>query len=193
MQYYVEITLLPSVEVPLYFLWEKVYQQVHFALAEIKNQDGLVSIGASFPEYSKERNYLGNKLRLFARTESELEKLKISKWLSRLTDYVHVTGTRLVPAKIQRHAFFKRVQTKSSTERLAKRKAKREGMSFEEAMKALADHEEKTTDLPYVRIKSLSSEKRYRLMITCIETDKKSYGNKFSTYGLSHNDSVPLF
>jgi CRISPR-associated endonuclease Csy4 len=193
MKYYIEVTLRPSTEIPLYFLWEKVYQQIHLVLVGKKNQDGLVSIGVSFPGYDTERNYLGNKLRIFAKAESDLEELRISKWLARFADYIHITNARVVPEKPQGYAYFQRVQTKSSTERLGRRKAKREGISLKAALKDLTDHEEKTSKLPYIRIKSLSSEKRYRLMISCTETDEKSCDNKFSTYGLGHNCSVPLF
>ncbi len=194
MQCYVEVTLLPSAEIPLYFLWAKVYQQVHLALVdEAKTKDGFVSIGVSFPEYNADQNHLGSKLRLFAAKESELQAIKIDQWLRRLVDYVHITRIRPVPDTLKKFALFKRVQTKSSTARLARRKAKREGISFEVAMEVLADHKEKISKLPFIHIKSLSSEKQYRLMISCTETDEKSYNSKFNTYGLSNNCSVPLF
>lgn len=193
MQYYIEVTLLPSAEIPLYFLWEKVYQQVHLALVEVKNPDGHVSIGASFPDYKDDLNHLGKKLRLFAITDTELARLNLHQWLERLNDYVHVTGIRSVPEKPLGHACFKRVQTKSSTERLARRKVKREGTSFEAAMEILADHKEKVSKLPYIRIKSLSSGKRYRMMISYTETDQQSNANNYNTYGLGNNSSVPIF
>ncbi len=192
MKFYIEITLLPSTEIPLYFLWEKVYQQIHLALVEVKNADGLVTIGGAFPEYSARKKHLGNKLRLFAESEDELINLNMEKWLSRLTDYVHITKTRSVPEP-EGFALFKRAQPKSSVERLARRKAKREGISFGEAMRVLQSFEERSSDLPYIHIKSLSSAKRYRLMISYMETDKKPEGGLFSTYGLSSQSSVPIF
>ena len=193
MNYYVEVTLLPSVEIPLYFLWEKVYQQVHLALVEVKKEDGSVAIGLSFPEYDAKRNNLGHKLRLFSQTSSELEKLALSKWVSRLMDYVHITTIRDVPDKTQGYAFFKRVQAKSSRERLARRKAKRENISFAEANQRLNSYKEKSSKLPYIHIKSLSSGRRYRLMISCRETEKKESDFTFSTYGLGRDSVVPLF
>jgi CRISPR-associated endonuclease Csy4 len=193
MKYYIEITLLPGVDIPLYFLWEKVYQQVHLALVEVQQEDGSVAVGVSFPEYDTKLNHLGSKLRLFAQTFAELEGLAISKWLSRLMDYVHVTTIREVPDKTKGKVLFKRVQTKSSKTRLARRKAKREGMSLAVAMDSLGAYQEKNSKLPYVRIKSLSSEKRYRLMIARLETENQQTCYTFSTYGLGQDSFVPLF
>ena len=51
MKNYIEITLLPSAEITLSFLWEKLYQQLHLALVEIQDSDKSVSVGVSFPKY----------------------------------------------------------------------------------------------------------------------------------------------
>lgn len=193
MKYYIEITMLPSGEIPIYFLWEKVYQQVHLALVERQDTEGKVKIGSSFPEYDTEQHQLGSKLRLLARSEKELEELNIKSWLSRLTDYTHVTGIRSIPTKGVAYVIHKRIQPKNSNVRLAKRKAKREGISYEQALTALNKFKEEKSKAPYIRIKSLSSDKRYRLMIDCIETEHPTSINSFSTYGLSAESAVPLF
>lgn len=193
MKFYLEITLLPSVEIPIYFLWEKVYQQIHLALVEIQDAEGKVKVGLSFPEYDADQHKLGNKLRLLASTQKDLENLNIYKWLSRLTDYVHITGIRDVPEKITDYALFKRIQTKSSNARLAKRKAKREGISYGQALQALSKHKEQTSKAPYIHIKSLSSDKRYRLIVDCVSIGQCGKKESFSTYGLSSNSSVPIF
>lgn len=192
MKYYFEVTLLPSSEISLYFLWEKVYQQVHLALVELKDSEGLVPIGVSFPNYSVEKNHLGNKLRFFAQVESDLVDLNIEKWLFRLMDYLHITKIRSVPEP-EGFAIFRRVQTKSSKDRLARRKAKREGITFDKAKELLSAFDEKVSILPYIHTKSLSSSKRYRMMIGFSKVDNSQCGGKFSTYGLSNNCAVPLF
>ncbi len=193
MKYYIEITLLPSVEIPTYFLWEKVYQQIHLCLVEVQNPEGMVSVGLSFPEYDADQYRLGSKLRLLASSVNDLESLKIHTWLSRLADYVHVTSIRDVPEKIRGHVFFKRTQTKSSNPRLAKRKAKREGTSYELALLALHKRKEQNSKAPYIHIKSLSTDKRYRLMIDCVGTGESSNTASFNTFGLSSKSSVPIF
>jgi CRISPR-associated endonuclease Csy4 len=192
MKHYIELSLLHSVEIPLYFLWEKVYQQVHLAFVEAQDNNEKVDIGAAFPDYDAKRFYLGNRLRLFAQDESKLKKLDINKWLSRFLDYVHISGVRGVPDDVLGHACFKRLQTKSSNERLARRKAKREKISYEEALSALRKREEETSNAPYIHVKSLSSDKCYRLMIDCV-SHEQSVSGKFSTYGLSSTSTVPVF
>jgi CRISPR-associated endonuclease Csy4 len=193
MKFFIEITLLPDVEIPIYFLWEKVYQQIHLALVEIQDAEGQVSIGASFPQYSADQRQLGSKLRLMALSSAELEKLHIHKWLSRLSDYVHITTVREVPKGIKEYAFFKRIQSKSSNSRLAKRKAKREGTGYDQALSALGDHQEQLSNAPYIQIKSLSTNRRYRLMINCVNTTSCNGKAKFSTYGLSSTSPIPMF
>ena len=193
MKCYIEITLLPGIEIPIYFLWEKVYQQLHLALVEIQDDNGVVKVGLSFPEYDGDRYQLGCKLRLLAPSKNDLEVLNIHKWLSRLTDYIHITSIRDVPGKPVGYAFFKRIQTKSSNTRLARRKARREGISFDQALSLLSHHKEQISKVPYLHIKSLSTDKRYRLMIACVETKQISNTESFSTYGLSSKHSVPIF
>ena len=41
MNFYQEITLIPDAEISPYFLWSKVYTQLHIALADVKNQHGV--------------------------------------------------------------------------------------------------------------------------------------------------------
>jgi CRISPR-associated endonuclease Csy4 len=51
MKFYQEITLIDQAEISPYFIWSKLYTQVHIALAEIKDDSDKVGIGASFPQY----------------------------------------------------------------------------------------------------------------------------------------------
>lgn len=193
MKSYLEITLKPQPDIPLYFLWEKVYQQIHLALVEIQDADGKVTVGTSFPEYDADQHQLGRKLRLLAPSQETLESLNVCKWLSLLTDYVHIASIRDVPTNITDYVFFKRIQTKSSNARLAKRKAKREGISYGQALQVLDNHKEQVSKAPYIHIKSLSSDKRFRLMIDCISTKQSKNTKKFNTYGLSTKSCVPIF
>lgn len=52
MEYYQEITLRPGPEIPLNFLWTKVYTQIHLALVAQKDTPEGGSFGVSFPEYT---------------------------------------------------------------------------------------------------------------------------------------------
>ena len=64
MNHYQEITLLPAIEVNLGFLWTKVYQQLHLALAEHKTNNNKSTVGVSFPQYGQESFPLGSKFRV---------------------------------------------------------------------------------------------------------------------------------
>ena len=61
MQFYQEITLIDQAEISPYFIWSKLYTQLHIALAESKDIDNQVNIGVSFPQYIFEEKIKGGK------------------------------------------------------------------------------------------------------------------------------------
>ena len=205
MDYYQEITLIDQAEISPYVIWSKLYQQLHIALAEIKDGNNKVNIGVSFPQYiyeektdhQKAKVNLGKKLRLFSQSENALEQLNICKWLERLVDYVHVSSIREVPEnKVTGYAIYKRKQFKTNAERLARHRVKRGDIGFDEAL-ARYSHVVKTTNLPYIDMLSLSTsdeqdKKRFKLFIEK-KPAEKSETQVFSTYGLSSKASVPEF
>ena len=193
MKHYQDITLLPDPETPLYFVWEKVYQQLHLALVEIKQPDNKVKVGVAFPHYDAEQHQLGYKLRLFAPSCELLEKLNINHWLNRLSDYVHISSIKNVPENVTTYAVFKRVQLKTNNLRLARRKAKRQGISEQQALANLQRYQEKTSELPYIQIKSHQTEQRFRLMIERHKAETQQITDGFSCYGLSFTNTVPVF
>ena len=213
MKYYQDISLLPDAEVNLGFLWQKVYQQLHLALVEIKTVDNKSEIAISLPEYcdkqpaknETDKFPLGNKLRLFAVTQEQLQQLDVAKWLNRLTDYTHVTSIKEVPLSADKFVYFKRKQFDTNVDRLARRRAKRKGESFEQALKYYTNFKDQKTRLPFVNMLSLSSnknlifseKKKFRLFIEREIVDQESVG-EFSCYGLSSRElskqaTVPLF
>ena len=207
MKFYQEITLLPDLMLEqkddkkpgIYFLWQKIFQQIHFALVNIKNAENKVSVGISFPDYvisaNPSENQLGSRLRLFAETSEELEKLNIEKYLARFSDYVHIIKPRLIPQnRIQGYAVFSRWSVDLNPERLARRYAKRNNISFEEALDHYKNFKEKDKP-PYIQLKSLSGKRDFRLYISKKVVDQPQSG-LFTCYGLSLSDSyatVPLF
>lgn len=192
MNVYQDITLLPMADIDIHFLWEKVYHKIHLALVENKMSNGLSSIGLSFPKYDIEKHQLGNVLRVFSTEREMLEKFNAKKFLANLSDYVHLTGIREVPGNINHYVRFKRKQSKSNTERLARRKANRKGISVEEAMQILKNHEEVVLTDPFVNITSLSSENSFKLFI-CKELCTEFINKGFSCYGLSSESTLPHF
>ncbi|ELO6155969.1 type I-F CRISPR-associated endoribonuclease Cas6/Csy4 [Escherichia coli] len=197
MKYYQEITLIDQAEISSYFIWSKLYTQLHIALAEIKDTNNKVDLGVSFPQYLFEKNdknskvNLGKKLRLFAQNEADLKKLDLKKWLDRLTDYVHITSIREVPENIKGYAIYKRKQVKTNAERLARHRVKRGDIGFDEAL-ARYSNVVTTTDLPFIQMKSLTSDQVFKLFIEK-KNAEQSESQVFSTYGLSSESSVPEF
>ncbi len=202
MRYYIELTLIQAPETPLYFLWEKIYQQLHLALVKIKDQSDRVAIGAAFPNYTfdeeKKICHLGSKLRLFAKTSVEFEKLNLSQWLARLTDYVHITSIRTVPEKVDGYAYFLRFQPKSSNERLARRRANKLKIEYSKALKFFEDTENRklsykcVSSLPYINMRSVTYGKHFKLFVQK-QGAQQSQKGMFSCYGLSKTTTVPLF
>ncbi len=215
MKVYQEIKLLESPEIPLHFLWSKVFQQIHLGLVEMQDNQRQVPIGLSFPEYVIGEKYslLGSKLRLFANDEAMLNQFDAVKWLARLSDYVHCTSIRPVPEKIVGYAIYQREQPKTNPERLARRYAKRHGVDFDTALNGLVDLKstekplnadfkiqfrycemtKKNIASPFIRLKSMSSEQTFCLWIKKIPADTKTSATYFSSYGLSAVSSVPEF
>jgi CRISPR-associated endonuclease Csy4 len=191
--YYIDIRLITDTEISLGFVWKKLYAQIHLALVEVRDENNLVSIGMSFPNYSSDR-FLGDTLRLFASTKEELERLKLEEWLSRLEGYVFLGEIKEVPTNITEFASFRRKQFKMNPERLARRQAKRKDISYEEALKNYKnfDEENKKIKLPYINVKSLSSNREMKLFIQKSE-QKENKNGLFSTYGLSSESTIPWF
>lgn len=199
MRYYQEITLIDQAEISPYFIWSKLYGQLHLALVDATGEGEQVGIGVSFPQYiyekassKKPKVNLGNKLRLFASSEEDLQKLNIKHWLERLLDYVHIGPIRPVPEnKVTGYVHFARKQVKTNADRLARHRAKRGDISFDEA-KARYQNVVTTTDLPFVQMKSLTSEQPFKLFIEK-RLGKKTAAAAFSAYGLSAICTVPEF
>lgn len=192
MKYYQEITLLPPTDISLYFLLQKVYQQIHIGLAENKNPDDTSSIGVSFPEYVDSKYLLGKKINLLAGDEKSLSVLNAGRWLERLNDYLYISAIKAVPENVRGYACFKHCKLKGNKEKLARRRANRKGETYEQALSFYDDYQAPESRLPYINMKSQTNGNDFRLYIEKeIKTQPKE--GKFSCYGLSNETTVPLF
>ena len=211
MKYYQELTILPCAEVPAYFIWSKVYQQLHLGFASHQDEHGHVPIGISFPDYqelsagknncrkplsAEKANGLptcafGHRLRLFAMEESSLQEFAVRDRLARLADYVHITSIRPIPSVLKGYANYRRFHQKSSAEQKARRYAKRHNISYEEAL-ALFPAREFDKNVPYIQLKSLTNKNPFRLFIKK-DFREKNIENAFGSYGLSDISTVPEF
>jgi len=196
MKYYQELTIIPNFEVPSYFIWSKVYQQLHLGLVEMQDSKGIVPFGVSFPQYQYEsrKGGIGEKMRVFANSENELNDLGIKKWLQRLSDYVHITGIREVPEKKKGYAIYQRIHLENSPEQKARRFIKRhegEAIKYEQAVQMFSIKRSECC-LPYINQKSLTNNNTFRVFIAKSYCEKAVY-NGFGTYGLSNTSTVPEF
>ena len=197
-KYYQEVTLLPGFEIPLYFIWSNLYRQLHLAFVEMKDENGSVPYGVSFPQYQKDKKQssLGEKVRIFAVSEDALEQLAVKKWLQRLSDYVHITGIRAVPDKKEGYAVYRRVHQNNSAEKKARRFLKRhanETASYEEIVSRFTLNPAKwVQNIPYIKQKSLTNSSSFRIYVEKKECEQEVFGS-FGTYGLSEMTTVPEF
>ena len=205
MHYYIELKLIKDSEISPYFIWGKLYTQLHLALVEVQDANAQVPIGVSFPEYKegeskgKKLILLGSKLRIFAQDEATLSKLNLPKWLARLEDYVHIKSIKPVPENVQNHLVVSRYRPKSNIELVARRIVKRKQITLEQAMeylntvdeaKKLKGYAQNWELFPYIQLKSLSGKQDFSLCIRQIIADEIK-GGVFSTYGLSSQSTVP--
>ncbi|MBS7836470.1 type I-F CRISPR-associated endoribonuclease Cas6/Csy4 [Wohlfahrtiimonas chitiniclastica] len=200
MQFYQEITFIVQEDISLNFIRNQAFKQLHVALVDMHNRQQHKGIGFSFPGYVFEPDQgkigLGKTMRIFAQTEAELMALNAGSWLSRLTDYVHISSIKPVPNRVTHYAIYQRKQVKSSVERLARRYAKRKHVTFEDAMAHLNGKTPEYCDLPYVQMKSESTDQRFHLLIHKVKVTAPTEAANFTTYGLSHHEqlsAVPEF
>lgn len=185
--HYQEVTLIPDPEISPYFIWQKLYTQLHIALADIKNNHGIDSIGVSFPDYhyddkKEQSSKLGQKLRVFAPSQADLEKLNLNHWLSRLTDYVHIKSIAEVGNKATGYVVVKRYRFKP-VEVQASSLAEKLGIDYDEAMATVAKRRSELK-VPYINLKSETNGVSYRLSILQQQVDSPTEG-AFNTYGLN--------
>jgi len=201
MHYYVDLKMLAADDMPLHQVWSNVYMQVHLALVSVKDAKNQVPIGLSFPEYyaGKPTHRLGTKLRLFAQTEAELTQLQLATWLDRLSDYVHISSIKAVPATASKQVMVRRVHPPASVDALARRYAKRSAAgkhgaqavsSVDEARQRLQHYPDTLHQLGFIPLKSLSTGADFNLILRQDVVDTAQVG-LFSTYGLSRGATLP--
>ena len=178
MTHYIEITLLSNQKVSLYFLWSRVFSQLHLAMVENKRTiDGkdYSPVGVSFPKYRVDANRdgffsLGEKMRLFG-SQADLTALRLDHWLARLLDYVHKTEIKPVPNdKTIGFVTVARYRPKANNEALARRRARRKGESLEVALHHFETRELEWKklewkNLSFIQTKSQTTQKLFSLCI----------------------------
>ena len=187
MDHYIDITLLPDPEFPVTTLMNALFSKLHRGLVD----HGGRGIGVSFPDIAKNRRSLGKRMRLHGSKES-LERLMGARWTHGMHDHVDIAPVSPVPGETL-HCVVRRVQAKSSPERLRRRLMARKSIGAEAALAAIPDTAAKLLDLPYVEMASRTTSQRFKLFIEHLEPTSVPVSGEFGSYGLSPNGTVPWF
>lgn len=187
MDHYLDIHLLPDPEFPATTLMSALFAKLHRALVDHGGRD----IGVSFPEVVQVKRTLGQRLRLHGSSAS-LDRLMATEWLQGMRDHVKISPTQAIPGSVQ-HCVVRRVQAKSSPERLRRRLMARKSISAEVARTAIPDSAAEMLALPYVEIASRSTGQRFKLFIEHLKPVPTAVTGSFGAYGLGTNATVPWF
>ena len=187
LSHYIELCVRPDPEVTPTHLLAALYTHLHRALAA----QGTTGIAVTFPDYSAERCTLGTRLRLHG-SEAALQAWATGQWLGSVRDHVNATPPLPVPADAS-HRALRRVQVKSSPERLRRRLMKRHQVSEEQARERISDNVARTTALPYAQLASGSTGQRFRLFLALGPEQTPVQSGCFNAYGLSAESTVPWF
>lgn len=187
MHHYLDIRLLPDPEAAPHQLMSLLFSRVHERLA--RGQFNQVAV--SFPEYSLAPATLGKTLRLIA-PRDELASFVSSDWLGALRDHVRTTSDQVVPADAPAY-WLRRIQAKSSPERLRRRQMRRHGLSEEQALAQIPDHCAERLTLPFVTVSSGSTGHKFRLFLQLVRSPDGALPGYFNAYGLSAEATTPWF
>lgn len=187
MDYYLELRLQPNPEITTSHLLHAVYGKLHLALVAGNHSD----IGISFPRCGDSSPLLGDTLRLHG-SQATLIRFVSAPWLSNLTDYIDISSIREIPSGV-RYRAVRRIQVKSSPERLRRRYVRRHGVSSDEAVTLIPDTVAKLTDLPFIRVQSRSTRTHFRLFLHHGEILENPVPGQFNAYGIGTGATVPWF
>ncbi|HHH1370442.1 TPA: type I-F CRISPR-associated endoribonuclease Cas6/Csy4 [Yersinia enterocolitica] len=184
MDHYIDIRILPDPEFSDTLLMEALFARLHRVLG----RTGQGQIGVSFPAAGQT---LGDRLRLHG-SFTILTAVDAQPWRKGLRDNTEHSGILPVPDKVQ-YRTVRRVQVKSSAERLRRRSVRKGWLTEEEAQMRIPYLAEKRSGLPFIRLKSQSSEQTFLLFIAQGNICDNATEGIFSAYGLSAVATVPWF
>lgn len=184
MDSYQDIRVLPDPEFKASILLSALFAKLHRALGARGKGD----IGVSFPEYNK---IPGDVVRLHGE-RAALEALEATGWRAGLNDYCSSSGVLAVP-EVKGWRNVSRVQVKSSSARLLRRSVRKGWITEEEAQQRALNVQDQSCDLPFIQMKSLSSQQDFRLFILHGELLPSPASGQFSSYGLSAEATIPWF
>lgn len=187
MDHYIDLQLLPDPEFTQPHLMSALFSKLHRALVAQRSEN----IGISFPAVKTEPPWLGDCLRLHG-DHAALTGLIAANWLTGVRDHVEGTAVLAVPLKVS-FRVVSRVQAKSNPERLRRRQMHRHGLDAAQAHARVPDASTERLDLPYVQLRSQSTEQSFRLFIRHGALLETATAGIFGAYGLSTTATIPWF
>lgn len=187
MDHYVDIEVRPDPEFAAPQLMSALYAKLHRALVT----QGSNRIGVSLPDVDEQGPYLGTRLRLHGELAA-LSAMLASDWLTGMRDHVELTPPARAPDRVQ-HRVVRRVQVKSSPERLRRRLMRRHDLDEHEALKRIPDETARFARLPFVQLRSASTGQNFRLFIDHGPLLTSAAPGDFNAYGLSRGATIPWF
>lgn len=187
MDHYTDIHLRSHPEWPAHHLMAALYAKLHRVLVRLQTS----VIGVSFPGYATSPPTLGTTLRLLG-PASELARLMEQNWLTGMRDHTKLTPVAAVPADAA-HRSLRRVQAKSSPERLRRRHMRRHDLSAEQARERVPDTAAELLQLPFVALTSSSTGQSFPVFFRLGPVAPTSQAGSFNAYGLSNSATIPWF
>ncbi len=185
--YYVDIGIRPDPEFPTHQLLSAAFAKLHRELA-VRSAS---TISVSFPGYAISPITLGSTMRMIGPLH-ELGALMDASWLASLRDHVVVTPIVAVPADAEQR-MLRRVQAKSSAERIQRRQIRRHGLSEEEAKAKYDGVRPQRLRLPFIMLASGSSGQSFKLFLKLGGIEANTQSGTFNAYGLSQTATIPWF
>ena len=186
MTHYLDIRLLTDPEFSPHHLLAALYAKLHRALVRLQAD----TIGISFPGLHS-GSTLGGHLRLIG-PAGDLDALMALGWLNGMRDHVAVAPIAPVPEGVV-HRALRRVQAKSSPERLRRRQMKRHTLTEAQARSSVPDSAQERLDLPFVQLTSVSTGQTFRLFLRLGPPQPAMPKGHFNAYGLSVTATIPCF
>ncbi len=187
MSHYIDIHLRPDPECPAHQLMAALYAKLHRVLAKVQAS----TIAVSFPGYRTVPTTLGDTLRLIG-PKSDLVRLMEHDWLTGMRDHTEVAPVAAVPADAVQRSL-RRVQAKSSPDRLRRRQMRRHGLTEEQARERVPDSAAEWLSLPFVMLSSASTGQNFRLYLRLGPAMGSAQAGTFNCYGLSTSATTPCF
>ncbi len=187
MECFVDLELRLDPEVASHVLLSGLYGRLHRALVP----DNKPGIAVAFPGYEEKPPSLGTRMRLLG-SRKALETLVGADWLGGMRDHVKLGTVTEVPNHAI-HRTLRRVQAKSSPERLRRRLMKRHGIDEKQAESRIPNSAAERLKHPWVQLASRSSGQTYRLFLCLGSEAPTQTSGVFNAFGLSPTATIPWF